>query len=71
MYLHFNELSSLECSENGNGLLNTLGSLRIAFFILNPWFFPIKYQSANKIITISFNYKITRLLMVMLQVKRF
>lgn len=70
MYLHFNELSSLECSENGNSLLNNLGSLRIAIFIKSP-FSSIKYQSPNKIITISFNYKITRLLMVMLQVKRF
>lgn len=70
MYLHFNELSSLERSENGKSLLNNLGSLRTAIFILSP-LFPIKYQSANKIIIISFNYKITRLLMVMLQVKRF
>lgn len=70
MYLHFNELSSLGCSENRNSLLNNLGSLRIAIFILSPSF-PIKYQSANKIIISTLNYKITRLLMVMLQVKRF
>lgn len=69
MCLHFNKLHFLRHFEYENRLPDNLASFKNFSCHLKP-FFDVKYQHANKIMVIVFNNKITRLLVVMLQVER-